>query len=101
MTTLNELEEKAKKANVPTTEVEPWMDLHSRSRSYWDAASPATILALCAQVREMREALEFISCEGMDDADFYHEEDITSGTIAMANRARDVLARYPLDGELK
>jgi hypothetical protein len=38
------------------------------------------------------EALEFIACEGMDDGDFYAEEDVTAGTIAMANRARETLA---------
>lgn len=36
-------------------------------------------------------ALEYISCDGMDDGDFYNEEAITEGTIAMANRARSTL----------
>ncbi len=41
---------------------------------------------------ECETALEFISCDGMDDGDFYAEEEITAGTIAMANRARSALA---------
>lgn len=44
-------------------------------------------------ISELREDLEFIACEGMDDGDFYAREDVTEGTIAMAKRARSCLAR--------
>ncbi len=47
------------------------------------------------QAEAFREALEFISCDGMDDADFYAEEDVTCGAIDMANRARTVLIKHP------
>ena len=43
----------------------------------------------------MKSALEFISCEGMDDGDFYVEQenaDCAAGAIRMANCARDALA---------
>lgn len=53
----------------------------------------ARIAEPCKHVVEMlTEALEFVACEGMDDGDFYAEEWITEGTIAMANRARSALA---------
>lgn len=53
------------------------------------------------RIKNLRAALSFIACEGMDDADFYAEHDITSGTIAMANRARDALAQDDAKEEKK
>lgn len=53
---------------------------------------------LKARVARLREALEFLSCDGMDDGDFYSEEDITSATIMMANTARRVLKADESEG---
>lgn len=65
------------------------------------AENDAAFISFCANsmdkllriIEVQREALEYISCEGMDDGDFYAEEFITEGTISMANRARSTLAK--------
>jgi len=59
------------------------------------------MLALAEELKCTRAALveakkdfEFLSCDGMDDGDFFVKEfdELVVGTIAMANRARAALA---------
>lgn len=54
--------------------------------------SQAREVILRDALEKVKEALGFIACDGMDDGDFYAEENIVAGTIAMANRARSALA---------
>jgi hypothetical protein len=54
--------------------------------------NPHLVARLLSDYEKMREALEYVSCTGMDDGDFYAEEFITEGTISMANRARKCLS---------
>lgn len=82
---------------------EHWIEVYLGTRlgcskgQHEDSQSIVQLIAyiehLESQLAIAREALEFVSCEGMDDGDFYSEENIVDGTIAMANRAREALKR--------